>query len=213
MARPSRSRRNGSAVGAETYQIRVAAEFLATQVADIVLPARGHFSRGQIADMGIMRPHDRFAAVAVKRQQILQRREHVLVAQVPGCARTVIHNPIITLRVRNEARILYGVKEALAVARGIGDTLFQQIPECVHHLLLAIVIRDRSARRDRSRRIALPWRQATIALTRHFGVLRIDLIEISQNRVRSRHPGCRVEAVKCRPRFSRQRAHCAHAAS
>ena len=59
-------------------------------------------------------------------QQRLQRLEHVGVAQVPRRARPVVHDAVVTLGVRNEARILHGIEDPLAVALRVCALLLQQ---------------------------------------------------------------------------------------
>lgn len=94
-------------------------------MADIVLAARSHLGRRRIADVGIMRPNDRLTAGAVECQQVLQRREHMLVAQIPGRTRTIIHDAIIALGIGDETGVLHRVEKAFAVTLGVGHTVFQ----------------------------------------------------------------------------------------
>src|SRR3954468_18109565 len=60
-AAPVGCRRHRAMVGAQSDRIASAAEFLAAQLADIVLAALRHLGRGGVADMRIVRPHDAFA--------------------------------------------------------------------------------------------------------------------------------------------------------
>ena len=70
-------------MGAEADQIGLLAEFLPAKLTDIVFTAGSHLSRAGVADMRIMRPYNGFAVGAMKRQQVLQGLEHVIVAQIP----------------------------------------------------------------------------------------------------------------------------------
>ena len=66
---------------------------------------------------------------------MLQRLEHVAVAQVPGLGRPVIHDAVIALRRSDEPRVLGGVEEAFAVLLPILTPIF--------HLLLEQITQHR----------------------------------------------------------------------
>ena len=156
-------------MGAKADKIGAFAELLAAKLADIVLAAGCHLGRGGIPDMRIVRPHDGLAACAMKRQQVLQRLEHVGVAQIPRRARAIIHDAVIALRVGDETRILFGVEEPLAVMLGIGPALCLKVAQRANHVGLAgrirpgqrgmtIGARDRTARASGSRSVrGRPW--------------------------------------------------------
>ena len=80
---PFGRRRHRSVIGAEPDQIGLRTEHLAAKLAQIVLPPPGHFSRFGVADVGVVRPDDGLAVRTVEREQILQRIEHMAVAQIP----------------------------------------------------------------------------------------------------------------------------------
>jgi hypothetical protein len=89
--------RHRTAVGAEADDHSHFGEPFAAQLADIDLAALTHVSRPSIADMRIVRPHDRLRTLAAPCQEPFQRLEHVPIAQVPGLGRAVIHDPAIAL--------------------------------------------------------------------------------------------------------------------
>ena len=125
---------NRPAVGTKADQIRLVTELLATELTNIVFAAGSHFGRSGVPDMRIVRPHDGLAVGAMKRQQVLQGFEHVTVAQIPRRARTVIHDPIIALRISHQTSILLGIEEPLAIVLGVGPTFCQEIGERTHHV-------------------------------------------------------------------------------
>ena len=69
------------------------------------------------------------ASGPVEGEQRLQRLEHMAVAQIPGCARAIIHDPIILLGICDQPGILHGIHEPLTVAFGIRAALMQEIGE------------------------------------------------------------------------------------
>jgi hypothetical protein len=69
---------------------------------DCIRPGK-HLRRGGIADVRIMRPDDCFALWAIEGEQRLQGFKHVAIAQIPECARAVIHDAIIEGGDRNPA--------------------------------------------------------------------------------------------------------------
>jgi hypothetical protein len=72
-----------SGLGTEPDQICLVTELLAAELTDVVFTADSHLGRRGVAYMRVVRPNNGFAVRAMKRQQILQRLEHVAVAQVP----------------------------------------------------------------------------------------------------------------------------------
>ena len=71
-------------IGAEADGIATSPNSFAAKLADVVLSPRRHFRRCRIADMGIVRPDNPLALLAMVTEQNLERGEHVIVTQVPG---------------------------------------------------------------------------------------------------------------------------------
>jgi hypothetical protein len=63
----------------------------------------------------------------MKIQQRLERFEHMSVAQIPGCARAVIHDPIVAFGIGDQARVLNSVEEPLSIVLGIGAALVHEV--------------------------------------------------------------------------------------
>ena len=72
--------RHGTVIGAKTNRIAILTEFLAAELTDIVLTTSGHFGGFGIADVGIVRPNNAFAMLAMVGEQGLEGVEHMLVA-------------------------------------------------------------------------------------------------------------------------------------
>ena len=176
---PVGCRRHGAAVGAEADEHGGFGEPLAAQPADIDLVAHfTHFSRRGIADMRVVRPHHRLGAVAAPRQELLERLEHMPVAQVPGLGRSVIHDPVIALGRGNEARILRGIEEIFTVPGFVEQSLFKKLAQHRDHGGLTFGVAGAEHCAAVGRRIMLPGRQAAVPLARDAGSLGIDLVEI-----------------------------------
>jgi hypothetical protein len=103
----------------EPEGIGAASKFFAAQMPDIVLATRRHLRRSGVAYVGIVCPHDGLGLRPVKVEQCLQRFKHVSVAQIPGGAASVVHDPVVTLGVRHQAGILHRIHKALAVMLGV----------------------------------------------------------------------------------------------
>ena len=114
-------------------------------------------------------------------QHILQRLEHMGIAKVPGCARAVVHEPIILFGFGNEPRILSGIEEGFTITQFIGLPFFEQFDEDVRHSLLALAIVAMQRRSTISRRVRLPRRQASVSLPSNGGELRVDRLQIIDN--------------------------------
>ena len=80
-AAPFGCRGDRPAVGTEPDQIGLVTELLAAELTDIVFTAGSHLGGCGVANMRVVRPNHGLAVRAMKRQQILQRFEHVTVAQ------------------------------------------------------------------------------------------------------------------------------------
>ena len=110
---PVRGRGDRSVVGGEADQEGVATVALAHELADVELAARPHLGAARVAEVRVVRPHDRalVAAVAVEvRQQPVERLGHVAVAQVPGRLGAAEHRAVVLLGVLHEPRVLLGVE-------------------------------------------------------------------------------------------------------
>ena len=71
-------------IGGETNSERATAKAFSYQLADVKLATRVHLGGPGIAQMRIVRPDNDFALAAIKvAKQLIQRFEHVLVAQIP----------------------------------------------------------------------------------------------------------------------------------
>ena len=148
---------------------------------DIVLAAGEHFRRRGIANVGIVRPNDRLGLGPVKGEQGLQRLEHMAVAQIPGCAGAIIHDPIILLGVCDQPGILHGIHEPLTIAIGVRTALVQKIGENDGDLGLARRISAGESSVPVRGRIRLPRSQTPISFARDLCGRGIDLIEIFEN--------------------------------
>src|SRR5579872_117379 len=80
---PFARRCDDAAMSAESDQISPITEHPPTQMAEIVLIPRGHLGRRRISDMRVVSPDNSLAFRPVVIQQVLERLEHVGVAQVP----------------------------------------------------------------------------------------------------------------------------------
>ena len=82
---------------------------MAAQLADVEFVAQlAHLRVPRIADVRVVRPHDRTASRPAGVEQVLQRLEHVRVAQIPGLGGAVIRRTVVRLRIAHEARVLGG---------------------------------------------------------------------------------------------------------
>src|SRR5579864_7680868 len=122
---PVRGGRDGALVRAKADRIAGATEPAPAQVTDVVLVPGRHLGRRRIPHVRVVSPYDRLARGAVELEQILQRREHMIIAQVPRRARSVVHRAVVAFRAGDEARILHGIQEPFAVVLGIRPVLLQ----------------------------------------------------------------------------------------
>src|SRR5256885_16694452 len=100
------------------------------------------------------------------------------VAQIPGGARAVIHDPVIALGVGDEASVLHGIQEPLSIVLGIGPLLPQEIGKYGDDLTLAGLVVAGERCMTIGGGVRLPRRQASVALARNSGGLRIDVVEV-----------------------------------
>src|SRR6516225_6698354 len=82
---------------------------------------------------------------------------------------------------------------------GVSKALLQEVPERVHHGLLATPVRAGQRGVAIGSWVALPRRQATVALTRNCGGVRVNLVEIIQNRANGDMQAVEIEPVKRYP--------------
>src|SRR5882724_1991369 len=91
---------------------------LANQLADVHLTVMTHLGGARVAQVGIMRPDNRFRLPAsIKmRNQIADRVHHVPVAQVPRRRAAAKHRTVVLLRVFYQPRILFCKKKSSSAA-------------------------------------------------------------------------------------------------
>ena len=117
-----------------------------------------------------------------------QGLEHMAVAEIPGLGAAIVHDPIIALGGGDQARILGGIQKTVAVVRLVIELLLQQVAELGNDGGLALAVAFGQDRPTVGRWLALPGRQATVALTRDSRRVRIDFVEVLEHgRDRSRH--------------------------
>ena len=158
------------------------AKALPAQLADIQLATRRpHFGVAGVADVGVVRPDHDLRLGPARREDSFQRVEHVPVAQVPGFVRAVVHDPIVSLGVRDQSGILGCIKEGLAVVFGVFGRPAYQIDKNADDRRLAdgIALVERCA--AIGRRFGAPGRQASVTLARLDCRAGIDLVEIIQH--------------------------------
>ena len=119
------------------------------------------------------------------------------VAQIPGGARTVIHDPVIAFGIGDEARVLHRIEEPFAVVLGVGLALVHQVQEHGDDLTLAGLVRTGQRRMAIGRGVGLPWGQASVALPGDARGSRVDLVQIAQHRANRVVEAVEVEAMKC----------------
>ena len=90
--------------------------------------------------MRVVRPYDSTRLSPTMPQHRLERLEHVLVAQVPGRCRAVVHHPIVALGVGDDFGIALCVEESLRVMRRRFHSLTHDLGEHVDDRLLAVLI-------------------------------------------------------------------------
>ena len=110
----------------EPDQRRLTPELLAAELADVQLIAcDAHIGMAGITDMSVVRPDDRLGIRAFGVEQVLERLEHVRVAQVPAFRAAIIHDAVIALGRRDQPRVLRRIKEGIAIAFRIVEPLAQ----------------------------------------------------------------------------------------
>ena len=171
-------------MGSKADRKRGIAQALAANLPDVVLATRGtHLGRAGIADVRIVGPNHNFGLWASKLQQALQRIEHVLVAKVPGLRAPVVHDPVVLFRGRHETSVGGCIKESIPVGRRVVELPLQKVAKHRHHWLLApgITFADRDPSIESW--IALPRRKAGVAFAGDRRSVRVDVMQIVQNRV------------------------------
>src|SRR6056297_839183 len=174
---------DGAGMGSEPDQCRRVAPALSAELADIEFTPDGpHLGRPRVTDMAVVRPDDRLCLRPARREQVFEGLEHVAVTQVPAFRTAVIHDPVVALGGLHEPGILSGVEETLAVPGLVFETFPEDLAQLRHNLTLAGTVTLRQHRPAVGRRIALPGREAAIALARDRGGFGIDLVEIVEHR-------------------------------
>ena len=80
------------------------------------------------------------AAGTVEGQDVLQRLEHMAVAQVPGGARAIVHDAVVVLGIGDETRILRGIEEPLTIVAPVVVLFLQKLDQHVRDVPLALPI-------------------------------------------------------------------------
>jgi hypothetical protein len=182
-------------IGAESHDEHVVAERLAAQMADVVLATRGHLGRRGIADVRVMLPDDKLGISATVGEDRSQRIEHVLVAQVPGQRRSVVHRAVVAFRAGHNARVLGGIEELVAVLRSVVEALREQVAQHGGDVVLARLHTADERGAAVRRRIVLPGCESAVALARRLRRDRVDAIEVAHDLV-----GRGVHAVEVQAR-------------
>src|SRR5213596_671526 len=114
--------------------------------------------------MRVVGPDNCLGLWSPRLEQMAERLEHMRVAQIPGFGAAVIHDAVISLGRRDQARVLRRVKEALAVPVPVFELFRQQLPALLHNDLLAFAVTGGEHGTAVSRRLLLPRCQAAITL-------------------------------------------------
>src|SRR5436190_428614 len=183
IAAPFRGCRHRAGVGAEADQRGLIAEALATELADVELIADlAHVSIARVADVRVVRPHDRFGSGAARFEQVLESLEHVRVTQIPGRRAAVIHDAVVALGRGNYPCVLRGIEEPFAVLRRVFKPPLKQVSALLDDRLFAFAISGAEHRASVGRGLLLPRRETAVTLSRNGCSLRINLMEIMKDR-------------------------------
>src|SRR5215831_425750 len=185
-------------IGPEAHQIRFVLVGGAAELANVVLPAPPHLRGRRVPDVRVVLPDDDPAVGAMKREQRLQRVEHVLVAKIPGRDGTIVERSIVALRIGDEAGVLGRVEEALAIALTVFETASQEVAEHGDHLILARTVPVAERGPAVGRRVPLPRRETAVAVSGDPGPRGIRLLEIGDDGCRGRGQAVEIEPVKAR---------------
>ena len=128
--------------------------------------------------MAVVRPDDRLRLWPLRFEQVLERLEHVRVAQIPALRAAIIHDAVIALCGCDQPRILRCVEKAVTVALSIVEPLFEQRAALFDYCLLAFGIAVGQHRTIISCRVPLPRGKAAIAFARDLRCLGINPVEI-----------------------------------
>src|SRR5256885_9220233 len=127
---PIRCRSDRSAIGTKADQGSLGTELVSAQLAQVEFSAHmTHLGEGGVADVRVVRPYHRLRIGTAMGEEGLERIEHVLIAQVPGGGRAVVHGAVVALGLSDDASVLLRIEEALVVVPEVGETLAEQIPE------------------------------------------------------------------------------------
>ena len=158
-------------------------ELFAAQLPDVDLLAhQSHFGESRIADMRIVRPHHGLRAGSLEVEQVVERLEHVPVAQIPGFGGAEIHRAIIGLRIAHEPRASDRIEKPFRVAGAIVELFVHEIVQHVHHRRFALGIAGRDRHPPIALRLVLPWRETAVALARDLRGFGVGLVQIIQHR-------------------------------
>ena len=153
--------------------------------------------------MGVVRPHHRLGALAAAIEDVLQRVEHVPVAQVPGRRRALVHDAVVVLGRARDAGVLDGIEVGLGAAVDVVEPVSEKVLQLGEERLIA---RPLMAGRDGAaiaRRVGLPGAQAAVAAARLVRGLGIDLVEVAQDGIDRGVEAVDVEAAELGPALRR----------
>ena len=91
---------------------------------------------------------------------------------------TSVHDPIVALCVGHQPRVLDSVQIPLAVGRRVVQATVEQVHEHSHHFILAEAVPTGHDRTTIRGGIPLPGCEATVALPRDAGGVRVHLVQV-----------------------------------
>ena len=176
----------------------VAASLLADELAEVHHAVPGHIGEPRVADMCVVRPHDRLRVRAMMVQQVIQGLGHVAIADVPRLGAAAHHGTVVGLGILQHERVLLGLKISLAPFRSIGGRLAADLPKQRDHFVLAgrgHEARGTSVRLDVLAE-GLEAAQRTVCCRQRGGV---DPVQVGHHEVEGLPQAIDVEAIEADP--------------
>ena len=128
---------DGAGVGAEADQRGLVAPALAHELADVVLAPHRPISVARASPMWLLCAQtSALASGPPCSSRCVERVGHVLVAQVPAFGAAVVHDPVVLLGRRDQARVHRRVEQAVAVA--VIERFVEQVAALRDDRLLAL---------------------------------------------------------------------------
>jgi hypothetical protein len=115
-------------------------------------------------------------------EQVLERLEHVPVAQIPGLGSAEIHASITGLGVAHEPRVFHRIERPFGIAGAIIQLFVQEIMQHLHHRRFALRIARGDGHPTVGLWLVLPGHQAAIPFARDLRGLGVGLVQIVQHR-------------------------------